>query len=410
VTAAMAAARSASRAETGGSRTATPRPARPSRGTAIAGRNRTVPAGRLVPLGDGAVLALPDSGRVAVLNPAARFACEALVGGRPFSEVVGAYARRFGIPISRAERDLRDLRRGLRSLAREPSPAQAEPAGPAADAPADLRDDYAPGPRPVRLTIHGSPRLARLLRHLLEPARSAGSARVRLTVTRHRRYYDIRRDGTLLTRTDDLLLARSETLRHLLLSSHGRRRWLAFLHGAAVAGNGSAWLIAGSSGSGKSTLAASLLRGGFSLVTDDYAPLEAGSGLLYRVPFAMGVKDASIALLRDLLPALEKRGPRVRFRNREVRYVAPPMAAADRLPVAGLLFPLHDPRSRPSLAPLAPEQAFTLCAQGGGWFEGSPRRLAELVSWFRRKPAWLVTYPDSRSALDLLLPLLERKS
>ncbi len=408
MTAAMAAHRSASRAETRGPRAVTPRPARPPRTTAKTGRNRTVPAGRLVPLGDGAILALPDNGRIAVLNPAARFACEALAGGRPFPEVVGAYARRFGIPASRAERDLRELRRGLRRLGREPSPARAHAAGSAADAPADLRDDYAPGPRPVRLTVRGSPRLARLLRHLLEPARTLGPARVRLTVTRDGRYYDIRRDGTLLTRTDDLLLARSETLRHLLLSSHGRRRWLAFLHGAAVAGNGDAWLIAGSSGSGKSTLAATLLREGLALVTDDYAPLEAGSGLLHRVPFAMGVKDASIALLRDLLPALE-RVPRLRFRNREVRYVAPPTVAADRLPVAGLLFPLHDPTSRPSLTPLAPEQAFTLCAQGGGWFESSPRRLSELLAWFRSKPAWLVTYPDSRSALDLLLPLLGRE-
>ncbi len=390
----------ATRAAGAGRARAFPSPAR-------AGRNPAVPAGTLVPLGDNAILALPERGRIAVLNPPARFACQALRAGRPFPEIVRDYARRFRLPASQAERDLQRLRLDLRRLLREPVPPSAETPSDAPAGAVELRGDYAPGPRAVRLTVHGSPRLARLLRFLLLPVATRRRPRLRLTVTRHGRHYDISSAGTLLSRTDDMLLARSEILRHLLLLSHGRRRWLAFLHGAAVAGHGRAWLITGSSGSGKSTLAAALLREGWSFVTDDYAPIEAGTGFLHRVPYAMGIKDASIDLLRDLFPGIDGVPP-VRFRGREVRYLPPPPADADRLPVAGLLFPLHDPASTPSLSPLPPEAAFALCASGGGWFEGSPRRLEELVDWFRDRPAWLATYPDTRSALELLRPLLER--
>ncbi len=369
-----------------------------------AGRDRRIPAGRLVPLGDNAVFAAPESGRVAVLNPAARFACEALATDRPLADIAADYARRFRTSPARAEQELRELHRDFRRLLRPPRRPPPDTSA-VVEGTVELDGVYAAGPRPVRLTVAGSPRLARLLRFLLRPAAVRGPARPRLTVVKRGRHYDIRHGGRLLTRTDDLLLARSETLRHLLLLAHGRRRWLAFLHAAAIAGERGAWVIAGASGSGKSTLAAALLGRGFSLVTDDYAPVEAGSGLLHRVPFAVGIKDASIDLLRDRLPDLLDVPP-VRFRGRVVRYLPPPMPDRDRLPVAGLLFPLHDPASEPSLTPLAPEEAFALCAGGGGWFEGSPRRLAELVEWFRRRPAWAVTYPDTPSALDLLRPLL----
>ncbi len=379
--------------------------ARPDHPHRRAGRSHAVSAGNLVAFGDNAILAVPRTGRVAVLNPPARFACEAFAAGRPFAQIVTDYARRYGIAPGRAEQDLRELRRGLARITRR-SPLPPAATGPAAAAcPPDLEAICAPGPRAIRLTVHGSRRLARLLVFLLLPVRTTASARRHLRVTRCGRAYDISCDGKLLTRTDNLLLARSEVLRHLLLLSHGRRRWLAFLHAAAIAAEGRAWLIAGSSGSGKSTLAAALLREGFGIATDDYAPLEAGTGLLHRVPFAMGIKDASIALLHGTLPAID-RIPAVRFRNREVRYVAPPVLAPERLAVGGLLFPLYDPQAAPELSPLSPEQAFTLCAQGGGWYEGSARRLAELVQWFRQRPAWLITYPDTRSALDLVVPLL----
>ena len=369
------------------------------------GRSHAVSAGRLVAFGDNAILAVPRTGRVAILNPPARFACEAFAAGRPFAKVISDYAQRYGISPDRAEQDLRELRRRVARITRR-SPRPPTATAPAAAAcPPDLETICAPGPRAVRLTVHGSRRLARLLRFLLQPVRTDSPAHRHLRGIRCGRAYEISCDGRLLTRTDNLLLARSEILRHLLLLSHGRRRWLAFLHAAAVAAEGRAWLIAGSSGSGKSTLAAALLREGFAIATDDYAPLEAGSGLLHRVPFAMGIKDASIALLRGTLPAIDGI-PAVRFRNREVRYVAPPVLAPERLPVGGLLFPLYDPQAAPELSPLSPEQAFTLCARGGGWYEGSPRRLAELVRWFRQRPAWMLTYPDTRSALDLVLPLL----
>ncbi|HFD16274.1 MAG TPA: PqqD family protein, partial [Rhodospirillales bacterium] len=121
---------------------------------------------------------------MAVLNPPARFACEALVAGRSVTDIADEYARRFGRPPAEAEADLRaldgDLRRLLRSA---PAPREAVDA-PSPAAAIDLRGVYAVGPRTVRLTVRGSPRLARLLRFLLEPAVTERRPRLHLVVTK----------------------------------------------------------------------------------------------------------------------------------------------------------------------------------------------------------------------------------
>ncbi len=78
------------------------------------------------------------------------------------------------------------------------------------------------------------------------------------------------------------------------------------LHAAGVAGPDGAALLCGSSGAGKSTLTGYLLASGLALVTDDYAPLEVGTRVLWPVPFGLSVKEGSWPLLAPHFPDLPR--------------------------------------------------------------------------------------------------------
>ena len=66
------------------------------------------------------------------------------------------------------------------------------------------------------------------------------------------------------------------------------------LHGAAVAHGSSLVLLAGESGAGKTTLTLALLRGGWTYLSDDLAPISIETGLVHPFPKPLGVKDAAI--------------------------------------------------------------------------------------------------------------------
>jgi hypothetical protein len=61
------------------------------------------------------------------------------------------------------------------------------------------------------------------------------------------------------------------------------------LHAAVVARAGRAWIISGPSGSGKTTLGRALAELGFSLLTDDLAPLAVADGRLHPFPRRLGL-------------------------------------------------------------------------------------------------------------------------
>jgi hypothetical protein len=201
------------------------------------------------------------------------------------------------------------------------------------------------------------------------------------------------------------MVARSETLRQLVLASHPGREWLAVLHGAGVAGPSGAALLCGTSGAGKSTLTGFLLAAGLELVTDDYAPLEAGSWKLWPVPFGLSVKEGSWPLLVPHFPDLID-APVVSTRERRQRYLHPPRLAAAPQPVRCLVFPLYRPGAAVDLLKLRPGEALELCARSGGWFESSPERLKELTRWFARTPAYALSYGDTNGAIAAVRRLL----
>ena len=222
--------------------------------------------------------------------------------------------------------------------------------------------------------------------------------------------YLLFQDHRHLLTTDNLMLARSELLRWLVLASHPERAWLAILHGSAVAGPNGAALLCGTSGAGKSTLTGFLLASGLDLVTDDYAPLEAGSQRLWPVPFGLSVKEGSWPLLRT--PLCRPRDDAGRSHPAAPPALCPPAPDGDRA-AAGAM-----PRL-PALPARGRRRADrTATGRGAGALCTQRRLVRELRAsgWpssragSRRKPAYALSYGDTAGAVAAVRRLLAARA
>jgi hypothetical protein len=352
---------------------------------------------RAVPFDGLHLVCHPASGQVAVVDREGYALLRALRQGCSYRALIGLVRARAGLCRREAARTVRGL---LASLSFDDGSPPGDIPG-AIRGPVRLDMVAAPGPTPVRLRVVGSRQLAVLMSEALAPCTVGGRPRHRLEAVRIGRQIALLRDGREWARAASVADARSRLLLQILFDCHPRRRFAAVLHAAAVAPDGTAWLLGGESGSGKSTLAAALLGRGARFVTDDYAPLDLPDGTVQPVPFALSVKSGALDQLQPLLPGLDAR-PTLQLRGREVRYVAPPAPVHTPLPAGRLLFPVYDPEAAAEIVPLTPRDAFLLAIRGGGWYRGEIASLRRLVRWFRRVPAQMLVYPDTDAALRLL--------
>lgn len=354
-----------------------------------------------LPLGDSLLVALPDRQAVAVLNGTARRVLEALAAGCPDDLVADELAAHAGVPAEEARHAVRAMRDDWQALTRRrpvPSPRpfrdRERQGAPSLDA------TYRLGGGTVHVRIWPR-RAAALIEAVAAPCRVADAsptATAHLELHHASGRYRLVRDGSIVAVTSELMTARSETLRQMILGCHPGRAWTAILHASAVAGRDGAVLLCGTSGAGKSTLTGRLLAAGLALVTDDYAPLEQGTGLVWPVPFSLSAKEGSWPLLAPYFPSL-RTSPVLRSRARRQRYVTAPLQATAPHRAKALVFPLYTPDAGCDVVRLTAEEALGLCARSGGWFESSPERLAALVRWFEEIPAFAMSYGDTDRAV-----------
>jgi hypothetical protein len=170
-------------------------------------------------------------------------------------------------------------------------------------------------------------------------------------------------------------------------------------------------ILSGQSGSGKSTFAAGAVAAGASFVSDDYAPLERGSWLVWPVPYAPSIKRGSWEALSRAYPDLAN-APVHQLGGLELRYLE--LAEARRvpldqgLPVRLLVFPQYRENADFTLHRLTPTEALTELCVARPLLDRQSDVLAELLRWVESVPAYRVVYDDFGAAVERTLVLLSR--
>jgi hypothetical protein len=212
--------------------------------------------------------------------------------------------------------------------------------------------------------------------------------------------------------THDRALARHRCLTALLETARAGRQWLAILHASAVSTEGRCVVLAGARGSGKSTLAAAMNAAGADFVTDDYAPLEQASWLIWPVPYAPGIKRGSWRVLRRHFPELASR-PVHRLAGRQIRYLdldPSRRAALHRgLPVEALVFPSFEKGAGLREVRMGADEAFESLCHARSMLSRQPDVLADTLRWVESVPAYRLVYGDLDRAIDSVLRRLRRQ-
>ena len=129
-------------------------------------------------------------------------------------------------------------------------------------------------------------------------------------------------DGIERLRTCDagqLIGAVNQTI---LEQIHPGIEWLAIIHGAAVARDGTGWAIPAACGSGKTTLTAYLLARGYDYLADDHVALSAPDGRIVPWPLPMSIKEGSWDVLSQYYQNLPH-FPQYRTKRGEARQLVP---------------------------------------------------------------------------------------
>jgi hypothetical protein len=114
--------------------------------------------------------------------------------------------------------------------------------------------------------------------------------------------------------------------------------WLMTVHASAITNGKKTILFPAPPGYGKTTIAAQLQARGYTLISDDFVPIDRCGFKAYPFPIALSVKEGSIDLLSSLYPSLEQRPLNYITHEKSVRY----LPSNHQLDDTKLVFPIKE--------------------------------------------------------------------
>ena len=176
------------------------------------------------------------------------------------------------------------------------------------------------------------------------------------------------------------------------------------LHAGVVERGGLALVMPAMPGSGKSTLTAALSLSGWRLLSDEFGALDLATGGLRPVLKPVGLKNQSIAVIRDFAAGVELGPEFPKTRKGTVAHLAPSRDAVSRVhetaQPGAIMLPRWQAGAATRLEPMAPHLAFSALAFnafnyavcGGAGFKA-------VVAMTQSCPTWQLVYSDLGDAL-----------
>jgi len=194
--------------------------------------------------------------------------------------------------------------------------------------------------------------------------------------------------------------------------------WLALFHAATVARDDTALLLPAPSGSGKSVLLSSLVRDGYDYLSDSYACVSAGDHRVWPFPLGINLKLGSRDFVEiprgfEAVDVVIPQGVEpIEIMNLELRdqILVPPSEAWARPPahLSAAVFPRYVARAEPALARLTAIDALARLLAAPIYL-GDPlnaQRISRLLRWVAATPFYTLVYGNLDAAKMLIARLL----
>jgi hypothetical protein len=361
------------------------------------------------------VLARPGSSQFYLLNESARYIWERYRRGRSSEQIEASLARRYGIDLATARKDvaatLEDWHKTILSESEQPGAAATAISWDALRgkaAPTSAACDYVVNGNAVRLALWDKG-LAHDLGPRLEPLRSTGQEHapaIALDVFVEGDEAFVFRNRQRIA-AESPAVARFTVLEQMIRIGWPETHWTAFLHAGVVTCGDACVVFPAVTGSGKSTLAAALAHAGFDLLTDDLAALHCPSGSMAAVPLAVQLRERSWPVLRsrfsgfDDLPVFQRRGRQLRFLPLAAE--SPPAAVR----FGAVLFTQFIEGAQTQSGPVSTWDALCRIDEIGFWIAPEEGSTQAFVSWLEAIPKFQLTYSDLDDAVKFIRALVK---
>ena len=177
--------------------------------------------------------------------------------------------------------------------------------------------------------------------------------------------------------------------------------WMTVIHASAVTNGKKTIAFTASPGSGKSTIAALLLQRGYSLVSDDFVPIERTTGNAFHVPIAMSVKEDATTILSMFYPSLLEQAETHRsLTNKKVKYLYFRETVTPS-PVKEIIFIKYDPDVDFEMEKLPRIEALKLLLDEA-WTYPSAVNAGSFLDWFTGLVCYRLTYSNNEKAIKVI--------
>jgi hypothetical protein len=177
--------------------------------------------------------------------------------------------------------------------------------------------------------------------------------------------------------------------------------WLGVLHASAIGQNGQGILFLGDSGNGKSTASAIALANGFTLLADDFVPLDTAACVL-NFPAAISVKKQALEMLSKRFPELLKaKEYELKSMNKTVRYLAPQSGELNPHPIKALVFIKYAKEIVFEIQTIDRFLAFQKVVTEA-WLSPEEEKAHFFLDWISKVPIFQISYSDNLQMLDSL--------
>ena len=179
------------------------------------------------------------------------------------------------------------------------------------------------------------------------------------------------------------------------------------LHAAVIERNGHALLLPGQPGAGKSTLCAWLIHRGWRLLSDEFTLIRDRELTIDPLPRLIPLKNESIALIREHVPAATF-GPCIPgTRKGTVSHLSPPLDHLRRMAQTArprwVVFPQYDADASPEFSALHPAECFSQLTQNAFNYTVLGREAFERAGALTDAvDAWRLRYRNLQQAEALL--------